>query len=76
MGEDSGDGNDGDSERTASGRRRKRDSIGSDRRKSPILERERPTALGFMFLTKLQKKVFICRILDSVRLKRLWFNFG
>ena len=56
MGEDSGDGNDGDSERTASGRRRKRDSIGLDRRKSHVLERVRPTALGFVFLTKFHKK--------------------
>lgn len=36
--EDGGDGHDGDSERTASGRIRKRNSIGSDCRKSPVLE--------------------------------------
>ena len=56
MGENGGDGHDGDSERMESGRRRKGNSIESYRRKSPVLERERPTGLGFVFLTKFHKK--------------------
>ena len=76
MGEDGGYGHDGDSERTASGRRRKRDSIGSDRWKSPVTERETTGARFCVYYQIPQKNVFICRILDPVRLKRLWFNFG